>query len=126
MEACTSLADSKRAEILYEELAPLARRSSANPPEGTLGAMARYLGILAAMLGNDEEAATHLRSAIAVDETTGGRPWVAYAQAELAAVLARRGETDEANSLRSEAERTAAELGLGRLAARLADPHTPS
>jgi DNA-binding SARP family transcriptional activator len=126
VEACVELDDTRRAEILYEELASLSDRSTANPPEGTLGAMARYLGSLAAMLGRGEEAAAHLRASIAIDETTGGRPWVAYAQADLASVLARRGETDEANALRSEAERTAAELGLGRLAARLAGPGSPS
>jgi DNA-binding SARP family transcriptional activator len=121
VEACRELGDTRRGEILYEELASLAERSSANPPEGTLGAMARYLGILAAMLGRDDEAAAHLRSAIAIDSETGGRPWVAYAQAELALVLARAGGTEEASALRSEAGRTAAELGLERLAAQVVE-----
>jgi hypothetical protein len=81
--------------------------------------MARHLGVLAAILGRDEEAVAHLRAAIEIDEASGGRPWVAYAQAELADVLDRQGKEDEARVLRSAAAATAAELGLGRLAARL-------
>jgi hypothetical protein len=71
------------------------------------------------MLGRDDDAVAHLLAAVATDGVTGGRPLVAYAQADLAEVLSRRGETDEAMSLWSDAERTAAELGLERLAARL-------
>ena len=88
-------------------------------PRGDAGAMARYLGILAAMLDRDVDAIAHLRAAIEIDEATAGRPWVAYAKAELAQVLARRDQADEANALRSEASGFAAELGLSRLAARI-------
>jgi DNA-binding SARP family transcriptional activator len=119
VETCEGLRDLPRAAVLYDELRPFGDRSSSDIPEGTDGAMARHLGVLAAMLGRDDEAVAHLRSAIAIDGATGGRPWVAYAQADLAAVLARRGELDEAAALRAEASLTAAELGLGRLAARI-------
>jgi tetratricopeptide (TPR) repeat protein len=119
VETCHALADETRAAVLYEALLPHAGWSTSNVPEGSAGAMARYLGVLAALLGRDEEAVAHLRSAIAIDEATGGRPWVAYAQADLAAVLERGGERGEAEALRASASATAAELGLGRLAARL-------
>ena len=118
-EACEALGDVPRAAVLYEELRGLHERSTSDVPEGSAGAMARHLGVLAAMLGRDEEAIAHLRAAIATDEATGGRPWVAHAQADLARVLARRGEDDEAEALRAAAGATAAELGLRRVARRL-------
>jgi hypothetical protein len=46
-------------------------------------------------------------------------PWVAYAQAELAAVLAAAGEQDEAAALHAAASATAEELGMVRLRRRL-------
>jgi DNA-binding SARP family transcriptional activator len=119
VDTCQGLGDLPRAAVLYEELVHLRNRSTSDVPEGSAGAMARHLGVLAAILGRDEEAVAHLRAAIEIDEASGGRPWVAYAQAELADVLDRQGKEDEARVLRSAAAATAAELGLGRLAARL-------
>ena len=122
VEACKALRDGTRAATLYDELSPLAERSSANPPEGTLGAIARSLGILAALVGREADAVAHLRRAIAIDTTTDAPPWVAYAQVELADVLSRIGEPAEAAALREEAAATAAALGMQRLAARIAAP----
>ncbi|HEY7729395.1 MAG TPA: AAA family ATPase, partial [Gaiellaceae bacterium] len=119
VDTCQGLGDLPRAAVLYEELVHLRNRSTSDVPEGSAGAMARHLGVLAAILGRDEEAVAHLRAAIEIDEASGGRPWVAYAQAELADVLDRQGKEDEARVLRSAAAATAAELGLGRVAARL-------
>ena len=119
VETCEALGDVTRAAMLYDELAPLADRSTANVPEGDAGAMARHLGCLASMLDRDDEAVSHYRAAIAIDEATGGRPWVAYAKAELAGVLARRADAMNAATLREEAAITAAELGMARLAARI-------
>jgi DNA-binding SARP family transcriptional activator len=119
VEACEALGDATRASVLYEALLPLSDRSTANVPEGVAGAMARYLGILAAMLGREDEAVSHYRSAIAIDTSSGGRPWVAYAQAELAKLLQRLGDTAEAPALRDVAAATVAELGMSRLAVRI-------
>jgi DNA-binding SARP family transcriptional activator len=118
-EVCCALGDTTRATFLYNALLPLAGRSTADVPEGAAGAVARYLGILAAIVGRDVESVAHLRAAIETDGASGGRPWVAYARADLADVLDRQGGNDEAQALRSAAAATAAELGLGRLAARL-------
>jgi DNA-binding SARP family transcriptional activator len=118
-EACSALGDTTRAATLYEQHAHLAEWGASNTPEGSAGAMARTLGVLAAMLGRPEEAIAHHRRAIEIDTATGGVPWVAYAQAELAAILAERGERDEAAGLRAAASATADELGMLRLRARL-------
>ena len=119
VETCAALGDVTRAALLYDELAPLAARSTSNFPEGDAGTMARHLGVLAAMLGRDDAAAAHLRAAIEIDERSGGRPWVAYAKADLADVVGRQGAPDEAAALREAAAAAAAELGLGRLATRI-------
>jgi tetratricopeptide (TPR) repeat protein len=118
-EACTALGDTRRAAALYEQNADLVEWGAANMPEGTAGAMARTLGALAAMLGRADEAVVLHRRAIEIDTTTGGVPWVAYAQAELAALLAASGEHGEAAALHAAATATADELGMARLRARL-------
>jgi tetratricopeptide (TPR) repeat protein len=120
VDTCRALDDVTRGALLYDELLPLAERSTANVPEGDAGAMARYLGILAAMLGRDDLAVGHYRAAIEIDAATSGLPWAAYARADLAEALARQGENGTATELRDQAAATASELGLGRLSARLA------
>jgi DNA-binding SARP family transcriptional activator len=118
-EACAALGDTGRAATLYEQNADLADWGAANAPEGTAGAMARTLGVLAAMLGRTTDAVAYHRRAIAVDTATGGVPWVAYAQAELADLLAASGEREEAAALHAAASATADELGMARLRRRL-------
>ena len=117
-ETARALGDTSRMSTLYAELAPHAGWSTANAPEGSLGAVARTLGLLAAGLGRDGDAVDHLRRAIEIDTSIGAVPWVAHAQAELAALV----PSDEAAALRAEATRTASILGMERLAARLSAP----
>jgi tetratricopeptide (TPR) repeat protein len=119
VEAARALGDAHRAEILYEELEPLAERSTANVSEGTIGAMARSLGIAAAVAGRRADAIAHLARAIEIDTETGATPWVAYAQVELADVLAEAGDVAEAASLRGDAKATALALAMPRLLARI-------
>ena len=52
-----------------------------------LGAVAHYLGLLAAATGRPELARSHLEAAVAVHERLGARPWRLRSQLELAAVL---------------------------------------
>jgi DNA-binding SARP family transcriptional activator len=119
VEVCRALGDTRRAATLYDELEPLAERSSANPPEGTIGAIARALGALAALLGRQADAEAHFRRAIEIDTATGARPWRAYAELELAEVLEDDGRNQETQSLRANAAATASELGLLRLLERV-------
>jgi DNA-binding SARP family transcriptional activator len=119
VETCRALEDVPRAAVLYDELISLRDRSTANIIEGDAGAMARYLGVLAAMLGHEDDAIAHYRAAVATDEATGAPGWAAYAKAELADLLERLGNTAEAAALRDAAADTAAELGMSRLQARL-------
>ena len=119
VETCRALNDITRAAVLYDQLLPLADRSTADVAEGAMGAMAGCLGVLAAMLGRTEDAILHLRAAIEIDTATGGRPWVAYAEVELADLLVATGDAAEAAALRRDAAATAAELGMERLRTRI-------
>ena len=114
-ETARALGDTARMASLYTELAPHADWCTANPPEGSVGSVARTLGILAAELGREDAAIDHLRRAIEIDTSTGAAPWVAYAQVELADLVTPR----EAATLRGEASQRASALGMERLSARL-------
>jgi len=119
-EVCARLGDLPRAATLYQLLAPYAGR---NVVTGTniacFGAVDRYRGMLAALAGDDENAAAHFAAAAALDGQGGGRPWLAHSHFEWARWLARRGG-DEAGA-RSHLEAALAigrELGMAGLARR--------
>jgi tetratricopeptide (TPR) repeat protein len=118
-----SLRDVRRARLLYDLLLPYAERSIVvGFGIACYGAAARYLALLAATLGRPDEAAQHFEDALAVNARMGARPFLAHTQGEYAELLAARGQSGDAAraaALREEARRTAAELGMARLGARL-------
>ena len=114
-EACAQLSDARAAAVLLEQLAPFAGRHAIAHAEGSVGAVDRYLGLLAATLGRLDQAEDHLTAAIAFCEQMGARPWVAHCQHDLAGVLRRRGQAGDAaaaDALDSDALRTARALGM--------------
>jgi hypothetical protein len=91
-------------------------------PEGSVGAVDRYLGLLAATMGRLDDAERHLSAAVEVNEGMGARPWTAHSQHDLAEVLRRRdgpGDRERAGELDRAARATAIELGMA-LAERIA------
>jgi hypothetical protein len=58
--------------------------------EGSVGAVDRYLGLLAATLGRYEAAERHFRVAIEMNERMGAIPWTAHSRSDLAALLVER------------------------------------
>ena len=115
-ETARALRDTPRMASLYDELLPHSERSTANPPEGSLGSVERTLGILAAERGREDDAIGHLRRAIELDTAAGAIPWVVHAQVELADLV----QAGEATALRNEAFDTASALGMEHVAVRLA------
>lgn len=85
-----------------------------------LGAAARTLGDLAAVLGRHERAVHHLEDAIAQDRRSGARLWHGHAAASLAGLL-RRQDPARASDLVASAAATAARCGAVRLRQRLHD-----
>ena len=114
-EACALLGDVAAARTLYEQLVPFAGRHAIGHAEGSVGAVDRYLGLLAATIGNIDDAVRHFVAAIATLQAMGARPWTAHAQHDLAEVLRRRGESTDlaqADELDRSALATAEALGM--------------
>ncbi len=70
------------------------------------------MGLLAAVLGDDERAERHLDDAVSVNGRLGARPFVAVARYALSMVLDRRGGRERAAELRSEALTLGREVGI--------------
>jgi tetratricopeptide (TPR) repeat protein len=85
-EAAATLGATAHAATLYDALLPYADRVAVSYPEVTAGAVARYLGVLAAALGRREDAERHLVAALELNRRIGAAPWVARTEADLAAV----------------------------------------
>jgi tetratricopeptide (TPR) repeat protein len=89
-EAAAALGDKPRAAILYELLLPYADRVAVSYPEACTGAVARYLGILAASMSLSTAAERHFEYALAINERIGARPWRAHTQHDYARMLTTR------------------------------------
>ena len=78
-DACALVGDEALAAQLYPELAPL---SGGNVVIGhgvaCYGAADRYLGRLAATVGEHELAIEHFERALAVNRTIGATTWIAH------------------------------------------------
>ena len=115
VEACARLGDASAAKVLLGQLTPFAGRHAIAHAEGSVGAVDRYLGLLARTVDRLDEAERHLRAAITFNEQMGARPWVAHCQHDLAGVLRKRGRAGDAaaaNALDRQALETARALGM--------------
>jgi hypothetical protein len=56
-------------------------------PEACTGAVARYLGLLAATISRPAAAERHFEDALAGNERIGARPWLAHTQHDYARML---------------------------------------
>ncbi len=120
-DACSAVGDRDLAALLYPELAPL---SGTNVMIGhgvaCYGAADRYLGMLAATLGERERAEDHLAAAMDLNRRMGASTWLAYTAYEYARTLLAAGEEDRAAPLLAEASGLAAAIGLPTLLTRIA------
>jgi tetratricopeptide (TPR) repeat protein len=122
-EVCARLADAERAERLYELLAPY-RDSTVVVPTATVccGANARYLGMLASVMGDWATAEAHFEAALEMDERLQAWPWLAHTKHEFALMLRERGrlgDQDRADALLAEASASAERFGMAALQARI-------
>ena len=95
-DACAALGDEETAEALYPELAAY---SGSNVMIGHLvacyGAMDRYLGMTAAVLGDWERAEEHFHAALALNTRLGARTWLAHTAYDYARMLLARNAGDD-------------------------------
>jgi tetratricopeptide (TPR) repeat protein len=116
-ETAALLSASDAAAVLYDQLLPWAALNAVDVGEGFRGSVSRYLGLLAAMLGRHDDAVSHYRAAVEMNERMGGRPWLAHAQEEYARTLVARaapGDAERAEALLQQATSTYEELGMQR------------
>jgi len=115
-EVCARLEDADRARQLFELLLPYKQLTVA---VGTAvvcyGSAARYLGLLAGVMGDWDAAAEHFEKALARNSVMQAWPWLAHTQADYAAMLKRRGGSaneDRATGLLEAAWQTAEQYGM--------------
>jgi tetratricopeptide (TPR) repeat protein len=91
-EACSQLRDVRAAATLYEKLLPFAGRHAVAHAEGSMGAVDRYLGLLADVLGRVDEAARHFGDAVVLNTRLESSPWTGHTQADWADAILRSGQ----------------------------------
>jgi hypothetical protein len=89
-EVAVLLGDGEVAARLYELLSVYKHMTiTAGVITVCYGAASRYLGMLAATLGEFDSAEVHFEHALEMNERIGARPWLAHTNAEYALVLRR-------------------------------------
>jgi hypothetical protein len=106
------------AEQLYAALLPFEDEAVVSGAAITFkGAVAHYLGMLAAVLGRAATAASHLEQAVAIHDRLGAAAWSLRSQYQLATVrLAEPGRRAAAVTAMAEVAGAARKLGLAQLA----------
>jgi DNA-binding CsgD family transcriptional regulator/tetratricopeptide (TPR) repeat protein len=121
-DACAVVGDTVLAELLYDELAPLAGGTVAvGHGVACYGAADRYLGLLAATLHEHELAIHHFERALAFNRQMGATTWVAHTLYAYGRTLLMRGtaeDTERAPELVSAAATLAERIGMPTLLAR--------
>jgi DNA-binding SARP family transcriptional activator len=127
-EACALVHDERLAPRLYAQLLP---RDGLCIVGGRgvyfRGAVARYLGLLAATLGRREDAVRHLEHALETNTRVQAPPWIARSLLDLARALLARGRPGDkhrAKDMLRRAELQAHELGMQSLTGQVAIERT--
>ncbi len=118
-ETCAIVDDPGLAAQVHAELAGLSGKNLViGQAVACYGATDRFLGMLAATMGDLPAAERHFEAALAHDVALGSPTWLTHTGAAYARMLQRRGRGDDvarARELRAAATATARELGIGAL-----------
>jgi DNA-binding CsgD family transcriptional regulator len=121
-DACAIVGDEELAGLVYAELEPL---SGGNVVVGhgvaCYGAADRFLGLLAATLGEHDRAIEHFERALGINRRMGAATWTAHTLYGYGRTLRMRGGTDDARrapELLSEAASLAGRIGIPGLLTR--------
>ena len=121
-QVCAFLGDTERAAILYERMLPHATRwINVGTAAAIIGCFARYLGLLATIMGRWEDAEHHFQYAMDVHAEMGAPYWLAWTHYEYADMLLRRdapGDREKALSLISRALEAGQAIGMKALTER--------
>jgi len=127
LASLTYLADAARAighegvaALVYPELVPLAGRNvMIGHGVACYGAADRYLGMLAATLGDTEGATGHFEAALHLNRQMGADTWLAHTSYEYGRMLLAQGDSDRGERLLAEAALLAETVGMPTLLARV-------
>jgi DNA-binding CsgD family transcriptional regulator/tetratricopeptide (TPR) repeat protein len=128
-DACAALGDEAMAAIVYPELEPL---TGTNVMIGHLvacyGSVDRYLGMLAATLGEPERAEENFERAMEQNKGMGASTWVAHTAYEYGRFLLGRGRgaRDRAEALLGEAASLAERIGMEGLLGKIRSLGVPA
>ncbi|MGC1678550.1 MAG: AAA family ATPase [Candidatus Binataceae bacterium] len=114
-EVCAYLGDAARARTLYQLLEPYAGRSAVLDIHVCYGAVAHYLAMLAATIGELDQAERHFDAALRLNLEMGASAWAARTRYEFAAMLLARdrpGDRERALGLAELALATAESVGM--------------
>ncbi len=118
-DAASAVAHQGVASLVYPLLAPLAGRNvMIGHGVACYGAADRYLGMLAATLGEDDSAAGHFEAALHLNRQMGARTWLAHTAYEYGRMLLTREDSDRGEQLLAEAALLAETVGMPTLLAR--------
>jgi hypothetical protein len=122
-EVCTHLGDANRGEQLYNLLLPY-QDLAVVVPAATIccGAVSRYLGMLAHVIGDLTAAEQHFEAALDIDERLQAWPWLAHTQHEFARMLLTRGQGADrgrSETLLTEAMVSAKRFGMASLQSKI-------
>lgn len=119
-DAAHAVGDAEVAALVYQELAPL---SGLNVMIGHgvawYGAADRYLGMLAATLGEVDRAAAHFESALEANRRMGATTWLAHTAFAYGRLLLATDDRERAAHLLAEAGTIAGQAGLIALTAKV-------
>jgi tetratricopeptide (TPR) repeat protein len=101
-QACALIGDAARARTLYEILLPHRERNVMIGIAVCWGSPERFLGLLAATLGDDDAAVAHFETAIARNEAGGIDSMYELVRRDYADLLDRLGDAERAAALRAE------------------------
>ena len=119
-ELCAGWGDRTRAAVLYDEMMPFAHLNVVASSGLSLGSYSRYLALLAATLGRDEDAISHFEHALEMNARMGARPMLAWTQYDYARFLMRgRGHEARTGALLEDSSETARSLGMAGLLAKV-------
>jgi tetratricopeptide (TPR) repeat protein len=120
-EVCALLGDRHRAASLYQHLVPFSTRTvTSGAAMVSMGPVAHFLGLLAAVMGRWDQAVAHLEDSLATSTGQGARVSAARSGMAYARVLLHRdsaGDREKAQDLLNQACVTAEDLGLAGISA---------
>ena len=118
-DAASAIAHEEVASLVYPMLAPLAGTNvMIGHGVACYGAADRYLGMLAATLGDTDSAASHFEAALRLNRQMGATTWLAHTAYEYGRMLFGQGDRGHREQLLAEAALLAETVGMPTLLAR--------